>query len=1024
MTVLIAGFAMGFVPALGQGTAVNAQYTGTPIMIDGLIDDAWANATAYPLAFKYGTANFNAPTGACNAVPTMKAMWDGNMLYVLISVTDPSVSGNSAFAGDAAEFWVDHFNDKVAKFLEDYGTFVISAPNAAGAAATSSNGTNAAAQIYPNLANRYLKAFKSALWKDSGGATIGYNIELAWAIGDHVSAIGNHASLNGTSIGFDATIYEAPTGSTRTCRLMLSPATANRTTDTGQPWGTITLTGYDPSSSPPMQLDKLLLSVNIGAASTSALNQALPTVTNKATWALTSPNAFTSATFAALQTAYNDAQAATGSSDQNVVDNATAELDAALRGLRRAGPYPYGGGPFPDPYDTADVPYLNDPFTFLDGSRVKSVADWNRRRTEIKQMGQYYEFGWAPPPPAITATSTGASTTKQIGMVLTANGHTYTQANAAKLTLPSGTVVNGKTAPWPVIVSIDLAGTPGTAPAAYLAAGYAVLDIAYTQWAPDGPNQAGTALQTLYPYDRNLGTDYGSLMGWAWGASRGVDALQYLLANNASYTVVNGNNQTVPLVDMNKLSVIGFSRCGKAALVAGFLDDRFKVTAPGGSGSGGAAPYRYSADNDSPFAPKNQFGHMYWWNQPPYTNPGTSNGGEAMGDHVRHNVWNSNDMVRSLLNDRPQSDEPGPRTYQPRMYKQYSWGYDTRSPFDHHLEIAAIAPRAVLLDDSVDDYADEAEGDVAGWEGALPVFKFLGAQQNLAVDSVMEAGNPASHSLKTTQATNFIRFLDFQLFGIPLPNTVPAGNSSFNIPGTDLPTNVQLYTDHFLTGSPSHTSTWDQYYGGLSTMMPWLTTVPHANLLTALSVSAGPLSPAFDTQTNSYSVSVPNSVSSTTITATSEASNATITVNGQAVNSGQPSQSFPLAVGMNTFNIAVTAADGAVNTYQIVVTREVAPDLITKSSLTRLGDGSYQATVTVSNNGGTAQNVTITNSVLGSTPGTPSPAPLGTIAPGGSAVATVTFPSSAGAPGSPSVIRITGTYTGGTFGGSSRTTLP
>jgi hypothetical protein len=171
-------------------------------------------------------------------------------------------------------------------------------------------------------------------------------------------------------------------------------------------------------------------------------------------------------------------------------------------------------------------------------------------------------------------------------------------------------------------------------------------------------------------------------------------------------------------------------------------------------------------------------------------------------------------------------------------------------------------------------------------------------------------------------------------------------------------------------------------------------------------------------------VTTPNAVTSTTITATSEASNATITVNGQAVNSGQASQSFPLAVGMNTFNIAVTAADGAVNTYQIVVTREVAPDLITKSSLTRLGDGSYQATVTVSNNGGTAQNVTITNSALGSTPGTPSSTPLGTIAPGGNAVATITFPSSAGAPGAATVIKITGTYTGGTFGGSARTTLP
>jgi hypothetical protein len=325
VVLIIAAVSAGSVPAEAQGTAVNAQYTGTPIVVDGQIDAAWANATSYPLAFKYGTSNFSAPTGACNATPTMKAMWDGSLLYVLISVVDPSVSGNSTFAGDAAEFWVDHFNDKVAKFLEDYGTFVISAPNATGAVAISSNGTNAGGQIYPNLANRYIKAYKSALWV-SGGVTIGYNIEIAWYIGDHVSAIGNHASLNGTSFGFDATVYEAPTGTTRTCRLMLSPATANRTTDTSQPWGTITLTGYDPSSSPPMQLDNLLLGVNIGAATTSAFNQALPTITNKATWALTSPNAWTPSSFAALNSAYTDAVTAMGSTSQITIDNATVEL--------------------------------------------------------------------------------------------------------------------------------------------------------------------------------------------------------------------------------------------------------------------------------------------------------------------------------------------------------------------------------------------------------------------------------------------------------------------------------------------------------------------------------------------------------------------------------------------------------------------------------------------------------------------------------------------------------------------------
>ena len=88
--------------------------------------------------------------------------------------------------------------------------------------------------------------------------------------------------------------------------------------------------------------------------------------------------------------------------------------------------------------------------------------------------------------------------------------------------------------------------------------------------------------------------------------------------------------------------------------------------------------------------------------------------------------------------------------------------------------------------------------------------------------------------------------------------------------------------------------------------------------------------------------------------------------------------------------------------------------------------GSYLATVTVTNTGtGTAQNVVLTSAVLGSASGTPGSQPLISIPPsGGIAVATVAFPASAGAPGAAAVEKFTGTYTGGTFGGSFRATLP
>jgi hypothetical protein len=91
------------------------------------------------------------------------------------------------------------------------------------------------------------------------------------------------------------------------------------------------------------------------------------------------------------------------------------------------------------------------------------------------------------------------------------------------------------------------------------------------------------------------------------------------------------------------------------------------VQAPDGSGSGGATPYRYDSFGNVPFrsAP---FGNVYPW--------GRSTGAETMGDHVRHQTHNSNEMVRRFLNDIV------PAAVEPRMYQTDTWGYGERLPYD------------------------------------------------------------------------------------------------------------------------------------------------------------------------------------------------------------------------------------------------------------------------------------------------------------------------------------------------------
>jgi hypothetical protein len=99
--------------------------------------------------------------------------------------------------------------------------------------------------------------------------------------------------------------------------------------------------------------------------------------------------------------------------------------------------------------------------------------------------------------------------------------------------------------------------------------------------------------------------------------------------------------------------------------------------------------------------------------------------------------------------------------------------------------------------------------------------------------------------------------------------------------------------------------------------------------------------------------------------------------------------------------------------------------LSTAATLTALGGGGYQASLTVTNSGtAVAQNVALNTAALGSASGASVPVSLGSIPPGGNATATITYPSSAGAPGAAAVEKYTGIYTGGSFTASIRAILP
>ena len=133
-----------------------------------------------------------------------------------------------------------------------------------------------------------------------------------------------------------------------------------------------------------------------------------------------------------------------------------------------------------------------------------------------------------------------------------------------------------------------------------------------------------------------------------------------------------------------------------------------------------------------------------------------------------------------------------------------------------------------------------------------------------------------------------------------------------------------------------------------------------------------------------------------------------------------------LAAGTHTIS-AVYSGDGNYQTSGSAASAVTVGNvqLVATTTLTKLGDGSYQARMTVQNQGTiTAPNVTVTSLTVGSVNATPTPATVGDLPAGSTASLTLSVPGSVGTSGSAVAERFTGTYTGGSFGGSQRAKLP
>jgi (4-O-methyl)-D-glucuronate---lignin esterase len=396
---------------------------------------------------------------------------------------------------------------------------------------------------------------------------------------------------------------------------------------------------------------------------------------------------------------------------------------------------------FPDASNLPVRPELPDPLVMLDGGRVTSPEQWTgRRRAELKALFQHYMYGQMPPAPASVAATVeredkhyfgGKATKKEVTIA-------FGPASTPKIHLLL-VVPNRRTGPSPAFLGLNFYGNhtaladptialpdvwmPPSGPGVkdnkatdagrgkeegvwsiekVIDRGYALATVYCGDIAPDHPGFA----DGVFPAYAGAGPkrapdDWGAVAAWAWGLSRTLDYLQ-----------TDGD------LDKDRISVVGHSRLGKAALLAGAFDERFALTIGHQAGCGGSAPSR-----------------------------------GKIGEQVKQ----INDRFPHWFDDE---------------FKKFNDQVD-RLPFDQNGLVALAAPRPLLLTNgTLDTWANPA-GQFDVLKGADSVYRLLGVK-GLGDESMPPPGTlvgdrlayhirPGKHAMLPEDWETFLAFADKHL---------------------------------------------------------------------------------------------------------------------------------------------------------------------------------------------------------------------------------------------------------------------
>lgn len=127
--------------------------------------------------------------------------------------------------------------------------------------------------------------------------------------------------------------------------------------------------------------------------------------------------------------------------------------------------------------------------------------------------------------------------------------------------------------------------------------GYAAASFFYEEAEPDAYRSGARGVRSLYPELRGSVSSWGTVQAWAWSISRVIDALSRMED-----------------ISDKRIGLYGFSRIGKAVLLATANDRRVSASVVEGSGKCGAALSRRSSGEPLPLL----FARFFHWFAPSF----------------------------------------------------------------------------------------------------------------------------------------------------------------------------------------------------------------------------------------------------------------------------------------------------------------------------------------------------------------------------------------------------------------------